>query len=1020
MNIRIHKRSIIAWLLLLCLWVTLFSFPAKAESFTAEVTVASMMVRSGPSAKYELIDRLSKGTQVTVLSYKNGVALIRYDGKEGYALTKDMKKVSAPAATKAPESISGLGKVTRESKVYASASTGSSVLCRVLPGDTFTVLSTDGVWAKLQNGSRIGYIKMSDISITGGMTPTPKAESTPESTATPAPSPTPTGLAKIKEDKTKIYKSGSTASDVLCKCSKGETFTILSMTDSWVKLENGIHIGYVPKGAVTVIPGVTATPAVTASPSPTPAPAADNAIGTGTVCVNLLYIYSSASAGSSKLRSLSDGTKVTLYAEKDGWALVKYGTVTGYVKSEGLRIRLDADVTPTPSPTQIVKIAETMSVPAFINCSTRMYSKPSTSDKTYKSLNIGTEVTLLGTAGSWALVKSGSSKGYVSLTGVTKVSDATLKETMSATASVTASKVIVYKYASSSSTALGSMGKGTVVTVLACDDIWALVKLNGKTGYCTRSSLSGVSSPAINETESLPAVICAKTKLYAYATSGSDVLSTLSAGSEVTVLGHTSSWALVKYGSTKGYVAKDNVKLLQDVTLPESESYAATIKTAGTVSKYMFSGSPSAGSVTKGMSVTVAAHTSTWALIVRGNNRGYYPTAQLNIQFDEFASPTITTLTATCITSVPMYKTAQESGTKLGTIPIGTDVTVTAYTSKWARISYNSTTGYVLKKYLSSTNYTTLKSGSTASSDIMKLQKTLEDLGYFDGLPAGNYGSLTTSAVTRFQTEIGVSATGTADAVTLRVLYGGYAPESPIKSASLSKGSVGSNVTRLQTRLTYKGYLSAGIDGDFGNNTQSAVKLYQEKAGLNATGTADSATLKSLFCSSAPKNPGSPISGGSTSTGGTSTGGSASTGKYSVNPSDDPAPGTASDKIETVVNAALGQLGKKYVYGTSGPNTYDCSGLTCYCYRQIGVSLGRSAYAQGYGKGTKIETVGELKRGDIVCMNTLTDSDLSDHVGIYLGGGKMVHASSAAAKVIISSVSSGYYNRVFSWGRRIL
>ena len=61
-----------------------------------------------------------------------------------------------------------------------------------------------------------------------------------------------------------------------------------------------------------------------------------------------------------------------------------------------------------------------------------------------------------------------------------------------------------------------------------------------------------------------------------------------------------------------------------------------------------------------------------------------------------------------------------------------------------------------------------------------------------------------------------------------------------------------------------------------------------------------------------------------------------------------------------------------------------------------------------------------LKRGDIVCMNTITDSDLSDHVGIYLGGGKFVHASSAAGKVIISSVTSGYYNRVFSWGRRIL
>ena len=52
-------------------------------------------------------------------------------------------------------------------------------------------------------------------------------------------------------------------------------------------------------------------------------------------------------------------------------------------------------------------------------------------------------------------------------------------------------------------------------------------------------------------------------------------------------------------------------------------------------------------------------------------------------------------------------------------------------------------------------------------------------------------------------------------------------------------------------------------------------------------------------------------------------------------------------------------------------------------------------------------------------MNTITDSDLSDHVGTYLGSGKFIHASSAAGKVIISTVTSGYYNRVFSWGRRV-
>jgi N-acetylmuramoyl-L-alanine amidase len=91
----------------------------------------------------------------------------------------------------------------------------------------------------------------------------------------------------------------------------------------------------------------------------------------------------------------------------------------------------------------------------------------------------------------------------------------------------------------------------------------------------------------------------------------------------------------------------------------------------------------------------------------------------------------------------------------------------------------------------------------------------------------------------------------------------------------------------------------------------------------------------------------------------------------------------------------------------------------------VNISLGRSAYAQGYqsASGTKIESISSLKRGDIVCYNTISDSDLVDHVGIYLGDGYFIHASSGTSngkQVCISSLTSGYYNRVFSWGRRPL
>ena len=56
-----------------------------------------------------------------------------------------------------------------------------------------------------------------------------------------------------------------------------------------------------------------------------------------------------------------------------------------------------------------------------------------------------------------------------------------------------------------------------------------------------------------------------------------------------------------------------------------------------------------------------------------------------------------------------------------------------------------------------------------------------------------------------------------------------------------------------------------------------------------------------------------------------------------------------------------------------------------------------------------------------MCFNTVEeDTDMTDHVGIYLGNGQFIHASSVAGKVIISDMSSGYYRRQFTWARRLI
>ena len=119
-------------------------------------------------------------------------------------------------------------------------------------------------------------------------------------------------------------------------------------------------------------------------------------------------------------------------------------------------------------------------------------------------------------------------------------------------------------------------------------------------------------------------------------------------------------------------------------------------------------------------------------------------------------------------------------------------------------------------------------------------------------------------------------------------------------------------------------------------------------------------------------------------------------------------------RIARLISIARSMLGTPY-------SRYDCSSFTAHCFRKIGISITSSAKYQGYLSGyQRINRISNLKRGDLVVFNTVDDDDLSDHVGIYLGGGEFIHSSSAAGEVIIRQLKTGYYNRTFSWGMRIV
>ena len=127
---------------------------------------------------------------------------------------------------------------------------------------------------------------------------------------------------------------------------------------------------------------------------------------------------------------------------------------------------------------------------------------------------------------------------------------------------------------------------------------------------------------------------------------------------------------------------------------------------------------------------------------------------------------------------------------------------------------------------------------------------------------------------------------------------------------------------------------------------------------------------------------------------------------------------SASSIGEEIVEFAKQYLGCKYVYGGSGPNTFDCSGFTMYVFNKFGVSLSHSATAQSKVGGYVAKE--DLMPGDLVFFKDYETMQGIGHCGIYVGDGNFIHASSGTGYCVkISTLESGSYLKRYETARRI-
>ncbi len=116
----------------------------------------------------------------------------------------------------------------------------------------------------------------------------------------------------------------------------------------------------------------------------------------------------------------------------------------------------------------------------------------------------------------------------------------------------------------------------------------------------------------------------------------------------------------------------------------------------------------------------------------------------------------------------------------------------------------------------------------------------------------------------------------------------------------------------------------------------------------------------------------------------------------------------------SVVDKAKSYIGSSYVYGGSSPSGFDCSGFTSYIYKQYGINLNRTASGQ-YSNGTAVDR-SNLQPGDLIMFG----KSGINHVGIYIGDGKMVHAANPSRGVTTDTINSGYYNTNYVGARRVI
>lgn len=438
---------------------------------------------------------------------------------------------------------------------------------------------------------------------------------------------------------------------------------------------------------------------------------------------------------------------------------------------------------------------------------------------------------------------------------------------------------------------------------------------------------------------------------------------------QVLVLSSSKGWCKLIYNNTVGYASASYLKSKSVV----SGDFGTATVTGSDVRFRKGAGTSYAvlGSFAKGDKLTVSGANGNWYKVTYNGKTGYVSADYASVS----ATPAKTTKASTTYegtitgSDVRIRKGAGTGYTILKTCAKGTVLTVTGSKGTWFAVTCNGNDGYVSGDYLRikpKTVYTDAKNGNTTGAVNLRMG------------PASNFTALVKCSAGTKLTVTGIYGNWYEASVNGKT---GYISKSYVElEPETQVGYVTGDEVRLRS--------GAGTEyptlAYFDKGTELTIT---DKSGDWYAVTIDkmSGYMSAMYVSKEP-----------------------------VVSSPSPAASTMGEKI---VAKAQEYVGVPYVYGGASPNGFDCSGLVYYVYGSFGYSIERGAGGQWLRSGKEV-SLNKLQPGDLVFFRD--DVDPISHVGMYIGDGQFIHASSSKGCVVIAEMDSYYCNEYLVGAKRIL